>query len=78
MKSVKKVIKFQFFTLLYLLVAAYRGAFRTWSNIYKGAFFAKILNSFKLLIKLEKKLDWVEKKMFDWVENKRLAKGLKY
>ena len=55
--------------LLHLLVAAYRGVFRTWSNIYKRAFFAKILNSFKLLTMSQ---------MFDWVENRGLAKGLKY
>ena len=27
------------------LLAAYRGIFKTWSNIYNGAFFAEILNS---------------------------------
>ena len=43
-----------FFTLLHLLVNAYRGVFRTWPNIYKGAFFAKILNGFKQLTNLAK------------------------
>ena len=31
------------------------GVFRTWSNIYKGAFFAKTLNGFKVLTVFEKK-----------------------
>ena len=39
----------------HLLVAAYRGVFRTSSNIYEGAFFAQILNAFKLLIIFENK-----------------------
>ena len=56
-------------------MAAYRGAFRTWPNIYKGAFFAKILNGFKLLTILAKK---APSQMFDWVANRLLAKGLKY
>ena len=47
---------FSFFTLLHLLVAAYRGVFRTQSNIYNGAFSAKILNDFKLLTNFGKKL----------------------
>ena len=51
----QQFLKFQFFTLLHLLVAAYRGVFRTWPNIYKGAFFAKILKGFKLLTILAKK-----------------------
>ena len=42
--------QFQFFTLLHLLVAAYRGVFRTCLIIYKGAFFVKILNVFKMLM----------------------------
>ena len=37
-------------------MAAYRGTFRTLWNIYKGAFFAKIINSFKLLTIFEKRL----------------------
>ena len=44
------------FALLHLLVAAYRGVFRTQSNIYNGAFFPKILNGFKLLTILARKL----------------------
>ena len=56
-------------------MAAYRDVFRTLSNIYKGAFFAKILNSFKLLTIFEKK---IPSQMFDWVENRNLAEGLKY
>ena len=63
------------FTLLHVLLAAYRDVFRTLSNIYKGAFFAKILNSFKLLTIFEKK---IPSQMFDWVENRNLAEGLKY
>ena len=35
-------------------MAAYRGVFRTWSNIYKEAFFAKIPNGLKLLTIFEK------------------------
>ena len=58
------------FTLLHLLLAAYRDVFRTLSNIYKEAFFAKILNSFKLLTIFEKK---IPSQMFDWVENRNLA-----
>ena len=56
-------------------MAAYRGVFRTWPNIYKEAFFAKILNGFKLLNILAKK---APSKMFDWVGNMLLVKGLKY
>ena len=56
-------------------MAAYRGVFRILSNIYKGAFFLKILNRFKLLTIFEKK---VPSQMFDWVKNKSLAKDLKY
>ena len=47
----------------------------TWSNIYNGASFAKILNSFKLLTIFAKK---ASSQKFDWVENRFLAKGLKY
>ena len=39
----------------YFLVAVYRGIFITWSNIFKGALFAKILYAFKLLIIFENK-----------------------
>ena len=63
------------FHLLLLLVAAYRGVFRTWPKIYKGAFFAKILTGFKLLTILAKK---APSQMFVWVGNRLLAKGLKY
>ena len=45
-------------------MAAYRGDFRTWSNIYKGAFFAKILNAFKMLIIFE---NIAPSQMFDLV-----------
>ena len=56
-------------------MAVYRGVLRTGPNIYKGAFFAEILNGFKLLTIFEKK---APSQIFDWVENRRLAKGLKY
>ena len=42
-------LRFYFFNLLHLLVAAYGGAFRTWSNIYNGALLLEILGGFKLL-----------------------------
>ena len=47
-KSSSKNVFFRFysFTLPHLLVASYRGVFRTLSNIYNQAFFAKILNGF--------------------------------
>ena len=63
------------FTLLHLLVVAYRGVFRAWSNTYNGAFFSKILNSFKLLTILAEK---APSQIFDWVGNSLLVKGLKY
>ena len=50
-----KIYQGLIFNLLHLLVAAYRGVFRTWSNIYNAAFFAKILNDFKLLTIFAKK-----------------------
>ena len=56
-------------------MAVYRGVLRTGPNIYKGAFFAEMLNGFKLLTIFEKK---APSQIFDWVENRRLAKGLKY
>ena len=56
-------------------MAAYRGVFRTWSNIYNGVFFAKILNSFKLLTIFAEK---APSPMFSLVENSLLAKDLKY
>ena len=55
-------------------MAAYRGVFRTWSNITMEIFFAKILNSFKLLTVFAKE---VSSQMLGWVENRLLAKGLK-
>ena len=56
-------------------MVAYRGAFTTWLNIYNRAFFAKILNGFKLLTIFARKAPF---KMFDWVENRLLAKDFKY
>ena len=56
-------------------MAAYRGVFRTWPNVYEGAFFAKILNGLKLLTILAKK---APSQMFEWVGNRLPAKGLKY
>ena len=41
--------------VFHLLVAAYTGVFRTSSNIYNEAFFAKILNGFKLLTTFARK-----------------------
>ena len=63
-------LRFYFFTLLHLLVVAYRGVFRTWSNIYNGASFSKILNGFKLLTILAKK---AKSLMLDWILNRLLA-----
>ena len=51
-------------------MAAYRGIFGTWSNIYNEAFFEKIPNDFKLLTKL---LTKAPSQMFDWVKNRLLA-----
>ena len=56
-------------------MAAYRGVFRTWSNICNGAFFTKILKGFKLLTIFVRK---APSHMFDWFENKLQAKGVKY
>ena len=39
-------LKLKVFTLLHLLVAAHRGVFRTWSNIYHGAFLRNYLMVF--------------------------------
>ena len=74
-KGESSLSRFSFSTLLHLLVAAYRGVFRTWMNFYKGAFFAKILNGFNLLTILAKK---ALSQMFDWVGNRLLARDLKY
>ena len=63
-------LMFYLLFLLHLLVAAYRGVFRTQSNIYNEDFFAKILNCYKLLTIVAKKAPL---KMFDWVENRLLA-----
>ena len=41
----QKLIKYQFFTLLHLLMAAYRGVFRTWPNIYNDVLLRKYLTS---------------------------------
>ena len=49
-------LRFSFFVLLHLLVAAYRGVYKTWRVIYIEVFFAKILNGFKLLTIFAKKL----------------------
>ena len=56
-------------------MTAYRDVFKTWSNIYNGAFFAEILNGFRLLTIFAKKPPL---QMFEWVENMLLAKDLKY
>ena len=47
-------------------MAAYRGVFRTGSNIHNEAFFANILNGFMLLTIFGRKAPL---QMFDWVEN---------
>ena len=70
-----KISQVLVFTLLNLLVATYRDVFRTWSNIYNGAFSAKMFNGFKLLTIFVKK---APSQMFDWVKSKLLTKGLKY
>ena len=44
------------FHLIIGLVVAYIGVFRAWSNIYNGAFFAKILNGLTLFTIFAKKL----------------------
>ena len=51
------------------------GVFKTWLNIYKGTFFAKILHCFKLLTILAKK---ALSQMFNLVGNRLLNEGLKY
>ena len=50
----------------------YRGVFRTGSNIYNGAVFAKIINDFKLSTTFAQK---APSQMFDWVENWLRASG---
>ena len=62
--------------LVFHFTAPFSGyLFRTWPNNYKGAFFAKILTSFKLLTIPAKK---APSQMFDWVGNRLLTKDLKY
>ena len=61
--SVQNFSSFHFFNLLLLFLAAYRVIFRTWSNIYDGAFFAEILNDFKLLTIFAKKAPL---QIFEW------------
>ena len=61
-----------YYTFQWLLAEAY---LRTLSNIYNGAFFAKILKAFKLLTTFAKEAPL---QMFYWVENRLLAEGLKY
>ena len=61
-----------YYTFYWLLTEAYLEPGRI-STI--NFFFAKILNSFKLLTILAKKAPL---QMFDWVEKRLLAKGLKY
>ena len=56
-------------------MVAYRGAFRTWLNIYNWAFFVKIPNGVKLLTISARK---APSYMFDWVENRFLAKSFTY
>ena len=73
--ELQKFLKFYFFTLLPLFMAAYRDAFRTWSNICNGTFFAKILNGFKLLTISARK---ASSQILERVDDRLLAKGLKY
>ena len=72
MTTVSQVLPFHFTTPF---SGCLRSVSRTWPKIYEGAFFAKILNGFKLLTIFAKKSPL---QMFDWVENRILAKGLKY
>ena len=53
MIKISQVLVFRFTTPL---VPAYRDVFRTWSNIYNGTLFTKILDSFKLFTIFVKKL----------------------
>ena len=69
-----KVSQVLVFTLLHLLVAPYRDAFRTWLNIYNGDFFPKIPNGVKLLTIFARKGPSL---MSEWVENRLVAKGFK-
>ena len=56
-------------------MTAYRGVFRTGSNIHNEAFFANILKGFMLLTIFGRKAPF---QMFDWIEKRLLAKDLKY
>ena len=56
----KKFLRFLIFALLHLLVATFRDVFRTWSNIYNGFFFVKILNGVKLWTIFPKKSSIVD------------------
>ena len=56
------------FSLYYLIVAAYRGVFRTWSNIIMELSGENTVLSCKLF--LPKK---TQSQMFDWVEYRLLA-----
>ena len=48
-------------------MAGYRGVFRTWSNIYNGAFLQKYLTGFKLFTIFTRK---APSQKFYWVENR--------
>ena len=73
-KSDKSFSTFSF-SLYYTLLAAYRGAFRTWLNIYNGAFLTKVPNGVKLLTIVTRK---APSQMFESVENRFLAKFLHF
>ena len=62
-KSGKSFSSFSFSLYYTFFVAAYRGACRTWLNIYNGAF-------------LRKYLTVLTSQMFEWVESRLLAKVL--
>ena len=55
-KSDKNFSSFSFFTSLHLLIASYRGVFRTWSNIYNGVFLQKYLTALSCSLFSEKRL----------------------
>ena len=68
MTSRAKVLVFHFTAPL---VAAYRGVFRTWWNIYDGDFLRKYLTALSCWPFLQK----APSQMFEWVENRFLASG---
>ena len=71
----QKFLKYQFPTLVHLLVAAYRGAIRTWRTSQWNFFFHKYLTVLSFLLFTQKRsIVWV---MFEWVENRLLTQGLK-